>query len=211
VEVVIGAPLGYFGAMLSERTPEAGGAISSRSGDDPALVAAIAAGDQEALGLLYDHHAPKLLGLARRMLGDQAAAEDLLHDVFLEVWQHAAEYAPARGSVAAWLTIRTRSRALDRIGRGARQAVAVERAAGELAGAADLPASAALDGARLRDLVARLPGELVTILELAYFEGLSASEVAARVGIPIGTVKSRMARALSLLREALAPREAVRS
>jgi RNA polymerase sigma-70 factor (ECF subfamily) len=210
--VVIAPPLGYGGGMLSEGAPAGAAGISPRAGDDRALVAAIAAGDQQALGMLYDQHAPKLLGLARRMLGDQAAAEDLLHDVFLEVWQHAAEYSAARGTVDAWLTIRTRSRALDRLGRGARHALAVERAAGEQAGHADAPAPAAgVDGARLHDLVARLPAELVTVLELGYFEGLSASEAAVRIGIPVGTVKSRTARALSLLREALEPRTAVKS
>ena len=210
--MVIAPPLGYGGGMLSEGAPAGAAGISPRAGDDRALVAAIAAGDQQALGMLYDRHAPKLLGLARRMLGDQAAAEDLLHDVFLEVWQHAAAYAPARGTVSAWLTIRTRSRALDRIGRGTRQALAVERAAGEQPPPAELPgAVAALDGARLRDLVARLPAELVTVLELAYFEGLSATEIAPRTGTPVGTVKSRMARALALLRDALEPPEAPRS
>jgi RNA polymerase sigma-70 factor (ECF subfamily) len=192
--------------MLSEGTPAPADAVPPRAGDDPALVAAIAAGDQEALAMLYDRQAPRLLGLARRMLGDQAAAEDLLHDVFLEVWQHAAEYSPARGTVSAWLMIRTRSRALDRIGRGLRHALVVERAAGEGTEPAEAsPSSAALDGARLHRLMARLPPELVSVLELAYFEGLSASEIAERVGTPTGTVKSRLARALSLLREAIEP------
>jgi RNA polymerase sigma-70 factor (ECF subfamily) len=192
--------------MLPEGTPVAHGAVTPAAGDDPALVAAVAAGDRESLAMLYDQHAPKLLGLARRMLGDQAAAEDLLHDVFLEVWQHAAEYSPMRGTVSAWLIVRTRSRALDRIGRGTRQALVFERAAGvETQAAEAAPIWSVLDGARLHRLVARLPPELVAVLELAYFEGLSASEIAARIGTPTGTVKSRLARALSLLREAIEP------
>jgi RNA polymerase sigma-70 factor (ECF subfamily) len=144
------------------------------------------------------------MGLARRMLGTPAAAEDLLHDLFLEVWQHAAEYSPARGSVRAWLIVRARSRALDRLGRRAREVRVVERVSSETSAAVAPGAATAIDGARVRRLLPILEGELRAVLELAYFEGLSSSEMAARLGIPVGTVKSRMARALGALREALA-------
>ena len=146
-----------------------------------------------------------LFGLAKRMLGNAAAAEDLLHDVFLEVWQHAAEYAPDRGSVRSWLLVRTRSRALDRLGRGARESRAAERLSNE--GEPSLAPSPAVsvDGARLRRLLSTLPSDLVAVLDLTYFEGLSASEIAQRLGIPTGTVKSRLARALEALRDAIAP------
>lgn len=170
---------------------------------DAALVAAIAAGDRDALARLYDAYGPLLFGLARRMLGSAAAAEDLIHDVFLEVWLHAAEYSPDRGSVPAWLTIRTRSRALDRLGKSSRDARAVERAGKELPEAPAAEGPAAVDGARVRRAALSLPEELVAVLDLAYFEGLSSSEIAERLSTPIGTVKSRMARALGLLRQAL--------
>jgi RNA polymerase sigma-70 factor (ECF subfamily) len=178
---------------------------SQAPGGDVALVAAIATGDRQALAALYDLHAPMLLGLAKRILGHAAPAEDLIHDVFLEVWQHAAEYSPLRGSVVAWLTIRARSRALDRLGKRARDAkvvarVSVEAAPAELA--ARSPA-AGVDAARVRLLALGLPEELATVIDLAYFDGLSSSEIAERLQIPIGTVKSRMARALGSLREAL--------
>ncbi|HVT09103.1 MAG TPA: sigma-70 family RNA polymerase sigma factor [Polyangia bacterium] len=174
--------------------------------EDPALVAAVAQGSREALGALYDLHAPLLFGLAKRMLGNAAAAEDLLHDVFLEVWQHAAEYSPDRGSVRSWLLVRTRCRALDRLGRGARESRVTQHLSqteGEPSGA-PTPALA-VDGARLRRLMATLPGELVAVLDLTYFAGLSASEIAQRLDIPTGTVKSRLARALETLRGAVAP------
>jgi len=174
---------------------------------DAALVAAIAAGDRDALARLYDAYSPLLFGLAKRILGNVAAAEDLLHDVFLEVWLHAAEYSADRGSVPAWLTVRTRSRALDRLGKSTRDARAVERASNERADSTAAVAPASVDGARVRQAAQALPEELVAVLELAYFEGLSSSEIAARLNTPIGTVKSRMARALSLLREAMASRE----
>jgi len=171
--------------------------------EEASLVAAVAAGDREALGALYDLHAPVLMGLARRMLGTSAAAEDLLHDVFLEVWQHAAEYSPARGSVRAWLIVRTRSRALDRLGRQGRESRAVERISSESDAAVAPGVATAIDGARVRRILTALDGELRAVLELAYFEGLSSTEMAERLGIPVGTVKSRMARALGTLREAL--------
>ena len=174
---------------------------------DAALVAAIAAGDRDALARLYDAYSPLLFGLAKRILGDAAAAEDLIHDVFLEVWHHAAEYSAERGSVPAWLTVRTRSRALDRVGKSSRAARAVERASNEQPDASPPAAPTSVDGARVRQMALALPDELVAVLDLAYFEGLSSSEIAERLNTPIGTVKSRMARALSQLRQAMGARE----
>lgn len=176
-------------------------------GGDAALLAAIAAGDRGALAALYDRYSPLLFALAKRILGNAAAAEDLLHDVFLEVWHHAAEYSAERGSVPAWLTVRTRSRALDRLGKSSRDARAVERATIEHPDATPASAPAAVDGMRIRQMALALPDDLVTVLDLAYFEGLSSSEIASRLQTPIGTVKSRMARALSLLREAMSGNE----
>jgi RNA polymerase sigma-70 factor (ECF subfamily) len=188
------------------------GAAEREPDVDVGLVAAMARGDRAALGALYDLHAPIIMGLAKKMLRDQAAAEDLVHDVFLEAWQHAAEFDAARGSVRAWLVVRTRSRALDRLGRAARDARAVDRVGLDAEGVVPTPgahtAQTAIDAARARGLLADLPEELRTVLDLAYFEGLSATESAERLGIPAGTVKSRLARALDQLRRALAgPRE----
>lgn len=191
---------------MIERASISREAVPALAGD-AALVAAIAAGDRDALARLYDTYSPLLFGLAKRMLSNAAAAEDLIHDVFLEVWLHAAEYSPERGSVPAWLTVRTRSRALDRLGKASRAARAVERAGNEQPESTAAMAPASVDGARVRQAAQSLPEELVAVLELAYFEGLSSSEIAARLETPIGTVKSRMARALALLREAMAPRE----
>ncbi|HLK92377.1 MAG TPA: sigma-70 family RNA polymerase sigma factor [Polyangia bacterium] len=189
--------------MARPRVRTDGEAATAQAPEDAALVARIAAGDREALGALYDLHAPVLLGLARRMLG--SAAEDLLHDLFLEVWQHAAEYAPGRGTVRAWLIVRARSRALDRLGRSSRESRAAERIASEAPPSAASGAPALIDGAQVRRLLTTLPAELCDVLALAYFEGLSSSEIAARLSVPVGTVKSRTARALGALREALGP------
>jgi RNA polymerase sigma-70 factor (ECF subfamily) len=199
------ARLVTFSGMLGEQPQNPPARRSSGDRDEAALVAAVARGDREALGALYDLHAPVLLALGKRMLGSQAAAEDLLHDVFLEAWHRAAEYSAQRGAVRAWLIVRARCRALDRLGRGARDARAVERVTAEAGEAAAHPrAVAAVDGARVRRLVRGLPAELLVVLDLAYFEGLSSSEIAGRLDLPVGTVKSRTARALACLRDAMA-------
>jgi RNA polymerase sigma-70 factor (ECF subfamily) len=176
--------------------------------DDNALAAALMRGDRAALGRLYDRHAPVLLALGFRILGDRGRAEDVLHDVFLEAWNHAADFDPARGTMRAWLATRMRSRALDRRTALLRQ----ERLAEEAGHHADvvqpgaetgLDAGAAMDRGRVHGFVSGMPVELGQVIELAYFQGLSASETARQLQIPIGTVKSRMARALALLRHDL--------
>src|SRR5215510_10120109 len=110
--------------VTSRDAPEAGGGAPSAADapDDAALVAAAARGDKPALGVLYDRHARLLLAVGLRILGDRGAAEDVLHDVFLEAWHQAAAFDPARGSVRAWLVTRMRSRALDRRATVSRQA-----------------------------------------------------------------------------------------
>jgi RNA polymerase sigma-70 factor (ECF subfamily) len=173
---------------------------------DEALVRAIANGDTHALAALYDRHAPLMLGLARRIVGGKPEAEDIVHDVFIEAWRRAADYDEHRGSVKAWLLLRTRSRALD-----FRKSAGVARTvpAGDgawLSALADPRGddSEAPDRAHLRRVVALLNVEQREVLLLGYFEGLSSSEIATRLGIPIGTVKSRVAAALTALRLALA-------
>jgi RNA polymerase sigma-70 factor, ECF subfamily len=171
--------------------------------EDNALVAALTRGDKTALALIYDRHAGLLLALGMRILSDRTLAEDVLHDVFLEAWHHAADFDPARGTVRAWLVTRMRSRALDRRASAVRQRRLAEemKVEGEGAPAA---AEASGDTERVRTQIAGLAPELSTVIEMAYFEGLSSSEIALRLGIPIGTVKSRTARALASLREGLA-------
>lgn len=189
------------GEELSARAGRPAGADA-----DAALVAALATGDREALARLYDGHSSLLLALGLRILGDRTAAEDVLHDVFLEAWHRAADFDPARGSVRAWLVTRMRSRALDRRATQARQTRLAEdagRADGQRSTGAD-QAGLPIDGAKVRHQIATMPEELTAVLEMAYFDGLSSSQIAQQLGIPVGTVKSRMARALSTLRERLA-------
>ncbi len=180
--------------------------LTDRNGlDDAQLVASMARGDRAALAALYDRYASTMLAVAVRMLGERRESEDLLHDVFLEAWRQSADFDPQRGSVRAWLMIRVRSRALDRRkSAGATRVRSLDSEPIEPATNASDDPSLGPDRARVSAALARLPDEQRTVLELGYFEGLSSSEIAERIGAPIGTVKSRVAAALGKLRAMLA-------
>ncbi len=169
--------------------------------EDVELIAAVAAGDRGALAALYDRHAGVMMALGVRILRDRHEAEEILHDVFLEAWKRAGDYDPSRGAVRTWLMLRMRSRCLDLVKSARRSRT---RAAGAtlegVAGSVDPVAANVADGSRVRGALAALPEEQRTILELGYFGGLSCSEMATELGIPIGTVKSRLHAALTKLR-----------
>jgi RNA polymerase sigma-70 factor, ECF subfamily len=175
------------------------------NGEDAQLVAAMCNGNRDALATLYDRYATLLLAVAMRILADRRESEDLVHDVMLEVWRHAADYDTSRGTVRAWILIRLRSRALDRKKSvGATRVVAVdpERLHEQRDMTAEDPAFGP-DRTAVRRALEALPEEQRTVLELGYFEGLSSSEIAERIDAPIGTVKSRVAAALAKLRAGL--------
>ena len=165
--------------------------------NDVELVERMARGDRKALAALYEMYGARLLSLAIGILRDRSEAEDLLHDAFLEAWRRAADYSRERGSVWTWLALRTRSRALDRIkSAGRRRVVTQETTPEQIAFAGLLD-----DHERLRHTLTQMPETQQQVLLLAYFEDLSSSEIAERLGIPAGTVKSRMRAALAALRE----------
>jgi RNA polymerase sigma-70 factor, ECF subfamily len=166
---------------------------------DSDLIFRIARGQQDALGALYDRYGALLLGVLARVLGDQQEAEDVLHEVFLEVWERAADYDVRRGSVRAWLVMRARSRGLDRLRALGRSRTLPDDAEGFEAPAELAPA----DTLSVRRALSGLSPELRKLLELGYFEGMSSSEIAAHQQLAVGTVKSRVARALAELRDAL--------
>lgn len=173
--------------------------------EDEVLVAAMAAGDRAALATLYERHGSLLLGLALRIVREKREAEDLLHDVFLEAWRTAKDFDPRRGRVRTWLAIRMRSRALD-LQKSAR--VSRNTGDGGLELLVDEAASASPDHGRIRGALAELGSDQRRVLELAYFEGLTCTEIAKRVEIPVGTVKSRIAAGLDRLRSGLAAADA---
>lgn len=169
--------------------------------DDVALIREAARGEVDAISCIYDRFAGLLLTMAEKILGDRAMGEDLVHDVFLEVWRHASTFDPARGSVRTWILVRLRSRALDRL-RSAktRREVATDDHEPNLAvDEAEDPALAP-DRRAVRHALAELPPEQREVIELAYFQGLTSSEIAERMGSPLGTVKSRTAAGLAKLR-----------
>lgn len=168
---------------------------------DPALLDAARRGDADALATLYDRHAPRLLAIARSLLGDDA--EDVVHDVFLSAWHDAARFDPARGSVRTWLAVRLRSRCLDRLRRRATRARKEDDVPLPAAHATLDPAM--LDAARLDAALARLPGPQAQAVRLRYLDGLSSQEAADAAGCPLGTLKSRLREGLRALRAEFDP------
>lgn len=164
----------------------------------------VARGDREALASLYDTHGDVVYGVLVSILRHESEAQDLLHDVFVEVLERAGDYDPRRGSVRTWLLMRARSRAIDRLRSARVRRERVTDAHPERV--SDLAApDVSLDGQRLRTRLSGLPEAPRAVLELAYFRGLTTTEIADELGIPVGTVKSRAAAGLRALRAELQP------
>jgi RNA polymerase sigma-70 factor, ECF subfamily len=187
-------------------------AIDSRARDQELidLVGQIAQGDQAALAHLYDTTNRLVFGLILRVLGETGAAEEVLLDVYTQVWRQAATYDIQRGSPLAWLTTIARSRAIDRLRSGwqtqQRQEsldVVTDR---ETAAASPEEATVLSERQRLvKQALAQLSPEQREVIELAYYSGLSHTEIAAKLGQPLGTVKTRTRLGMLKLRDALAP------
>ncbi len=196
--------------------------------DDAALVREVAAGSQSALGALYDRYVDAVYAAASRLTSDRQVAEEVVQETFLALWNRAELFDPSLGSLAAWLHTIARNRTVDRLRAAGRRPnlIALSSAAG-----ADEDAGAALDrlvtagsviggaavglgpegelaSAELRDVLgnalAELPEAERTAIVLAYHDELTQTEIAERLGWPLGTVKTRTRRALLRLREALA-------
>jgi RNA polymerase sigma-70 factor, ECF subfamily len=179
-----------------------------RAAGDAALVRAVSQGSREAVGELYDRFAPMLLGLARRVVQDPGDAEEVVQEAFLHLWSRASGYDPARSSVATWLALVTRSRAIDRVRNrnvvGRAHAAAQRESEG--AHASGDGSARVLDSERRRRVraeLASLPEEQRRVLELGFYSGLTQREIAQRTGIPLGTVKTRTLLAMKKLRAAL--------
>ena len=162
---------------------------------DAELICLTALGNHQAFASLYDRYAPQLFGLLLRILHSRADAEDVLQEVFLQVWLSAGDFDETRGRPLTWLVILARSRAIDRVrALSARQRAAVEsqREASQwdFSDACE-DAIRSEQGRVIREALAALPDKQRRVLVLAYFEGLSQSQIAARLGLPLGTVKTQ--------------------
>lgn len=179
---------------------------------DVKLLQAIARKDEPALAALYDRYRLTLFGLLMRILNSREEAEDVLQEVFLQVWRRAADFDERRGRPFTWLVTLTRSRAIDRLRQlNSRERLVVSSETEVLAFSVLDPAQDAFRSEQ-RDLVAGALAELSEeqrhTLTLAYFEGLTQSEIAARLSSPLGTVKTRMRSGMIKLRELLSRRMA---
>lgn len=195
-----------------------------RDPDDGLLLHRVAGGDEAAFMTLYDRHADTLFGTTVRFLRDRESAAEVLQDVFVAIWQRADQYDPRFGSAVGWLVGIARNRAIDRLRAESRRPRAVHAWTGDPGGSETVDlldwASRHRDGpaeddpgieidrrwtrSLVRTTLAEMPPDERQVIALAYDHALSQSEIADRLGLPIGTVKSRTRRALARLRARLA-------
>lgn len=187
-------------------SPQSGSAFEDL--DDKALVRAIVDRQPEAVAALYDRYSGMLKALSQRILHDPSDAEEILQETFLQVWNQASRYDPKRSSVSTWLVLISRSRSIDRL--RSRQ---VKQRTATAAGRENPDLHTSPKGVRnvlgqerqrrLREEMAKLPKEQSEVLELAFYGGMTQSEIAEQRGIPLGTVKTRTLLAMKKLRQAL--------
>jgi RNA polymerase sigma-70 factor (ECF subfamily) len=184
------AKLGLSSAHLKAASPDAG------------LVSAIRSGDQNAMAALYDRYSSLVYSVALRVLADTGAAEDVLQDVFMRLWRNPGIFDSSRGSLGAWLAVISRNRAIDAL-RKRRPENDIEHVVvsvqPDMAGNADRSRVAE----KVRGLLGTMPTAQRAALEMAYFEGLTHTEIAAKTGEPLGTIKTRIRAGLTALRKAL--------
>jgi RNA polymerase sigma-70 factor (ECF subfamily) len=217
------SPLGFCGFVASRREPGQAGRVTMDGAPPPPdaernaaqlrLIAAMARGDKDALAGLYDQLSGPLYSLAYRMLGDAGEAQDLVQDIFLQVWRTAGTFDSARGTVFSWMATLTRNRAIDRIRMRKRRSELLANAAPELqpaalSGESDSAGSLWLreKAAAVRAALAGLAPDQQQAIELAYFSGLTQQEIAARLNEPLGTIKARIRRGLLRLKDRLPSR-----
>jgi RNA polymerase sigma-70 factor (ECF subfamily) len=173
------------------------------------LAGRLAGGDMDAAAELYDRYGGQVLGLARRILRNDGDAEEVVQDVFAQAWRTAKSFDVSRASVGGWLLMMTRTRAIDRLrARQSRPDLTGAPVADVLPSGEALPVEQILSAEQaslIRGALGELPGPQREALELAYYEGLTHAEIAARLTEPLGTVKTRIRTALLTLRRRLRP------
>jgi RNA polymerase sigma-70 factor (ECF subfamily) len=181
---------------------------------DRALVMRVADGDVAALRTLYEKHAPHAMAIAFRILGHTEEAEDVVQETFVDLWRRSAQFDADRAGAGAWIATIARSRAIDRLrtSRAAGRALGAATASDQLVPTA-FPspfdqAEGRRDATRVATALAALPPEQRETIELAYFEGLSQSEIVLKTGVPLGTVKMRVRLAINKLAASLNNEEA---
>jgi len=184
-------------------------------GPDPAdaqIIQRVVAGDQQALGELYDRWSKPAFSLARRVCADEGLAEDVVQEVFIAFWREPARFDPARGAFGSWLLTLVHHKAVDAVRRESairRRTVPAAEDGEEWSVApgpgADQAALGAVVAGQVRDALGRLPNEQREAIALAYYGGYTQREVATLTGVPLGTVKSRMFTGVQRLRSVLGP------
>jgi RNA polymerase sigma-70 factor (ECF subfamily) len=183
--------------------------VSDSAVEDRAAFNRMARGDQDGLAEIYDRHGRLVYSLAFRIVRDQSDAEDVVQDVFSQAWRQASRYDASRGSVLGWLLTLTRSRAIDRL-RGRRSRPEPSGDEGTLnsipdpAAPADVQAASAVQATQIRAALDGLTVLQRVAIELAFYEGLTHAEIAERLELPLGTVKTRIRQGLLKLRDRLA-------
>jgi RNA polymerase sigma-70 factor (ECF subfamily) len=169
------------------------------AGDDMRLVARIRAGDQQALSELYDRYSGVVYAVSLRILQDTGAAEDILQDIFLQLWRRPDAFDSSRGSLGAWLAVIARNRSIDRL-RQRHPESDIESCV--LTSGTDLrdETERSLVIEKVRGVMNEMSPDQRKAMELAFFEGLTHSEIAEKTGEPLGTVKTRIRSGLQLLR-----------
>lgn len=177
--------------------------------NDVELLKAVAARNEAALGQIYDRYRVILFGVLLRILNDRAEAEDVLQETFLQVWRRAADFDETRGRPFTWLVTLARSRGIDRLRTLASRERVAQASAKEDAEFSDAATDVVRSEQRgvVNKALAQLPEEQKRPLMLAYFDGLTQSEIAAQLGAPLGTVKTRMRAGMMKMRELLSGRE----
>jgi RNA polymerase sigma-70 factor, ECF subfamily len=176
------------------------GAASNVVANDAMLVSAIRSGDESAMGQLYDRYSSIVYSVALRVLGDTGAAEDILQDVFIQLWRNPGVFDASRGSLPGWLAVISRNRAIDSLRKRRPETdindVVVSIEPDMLRGA---EWGRALD--KIRGALDAMPVAQRLALEMAYFEGLTHTEIAEKTGEPLGTIKTRIRAGLQALRK----------